>query len=185
MLDDEEAKRRANENLTNPKNKFLFLFCHAKDVDNSWGCDCSFAAGVIIFSIICGFASILDIYFIASNNFFGQASGHSAFKFFFAIQVISDFFCLIGIGTACYSVNKNNYTFSIVSYYVLFLVLLLHTIYCVYTIVAILDYQYFTIVKYFLISWGIDEFGLILFSWILFCNQVCMGRQRRNNNYSQ
>ena len=178
-MDDEYAKAKANENLRNPKNRFLGLFCHANEVDDQWGCGWTFSTGVVIFSIVCGLASLCDVYYIAKDNFFGQASGNTIFKVFFFIKVISDFICLIGIGISCFSINRNNLRYAIIGYYVMVLCLLLHTIYCIYTIIAIFDSDYFSIVKYYLISWGLGEFGLILFCWILFCNQVFIARERR------
>ena len=135
---DEDYTKAKEENLKNPKNRFLGLFCHANEVDNSWGCNWSFTTGVVIFSIICGFTALCDVYYIAKDNFFGQASGNTIFKVFFFIKVISDFICLIGIGISCFSINRNNLRYAIIGYYVMVLCLLLHTIYCIYTIIAYL-----------------------------------------------
>ena len=178
-MDEELAQAKANENLRNPKNRFLGFFCHANEVDNSWGCNWSFATGVVLFSIICGFASLWDVYYIAKDKFFEKASSHTVYKLFFFFKVVSDIVCFIGIGMACFSINRNNYTYAIVSYYVMVLSFLLHSIYLIYTFIAMFDSDYFNIVKYYLISWGLDELGLLLFCWILFCNQVFVGRQRR------
>ena len=183
-MDEDYTKAKERENLQNPKNRFLGLFCHANEVDNSWGCDWSFKTGVVIFSLICGLSSLCDVYYIAGDNFFGKAS-KAVYKFFFFLQILSDFFCLISIGIACFSINRNSHTYSIVSYYAMVFVLLLHTIFCIVNIIFIFDFDYLTIVAYYLISWGIQEFGLILFSWILFCNQVFIARQRRNIETSQ
>ena len=111
---DEENKAAQQENLRNPKNRFLGLFCHAKEVDNSWGCGWSFTMGVIIFSFIIGIASLLDIYYLAKKDIFLGISG--IFKFMIVIKIISDFISFIGIGFACFAVSKENLTYSIVSY---------------------------------------------------------------------
>ena len=75
-MDEELAQTKANENLRNPKNRFLGLFCHANEVDNSWGCDWSFATGVIIFSIVIGTASLADIYTLAEHQIFAKGEGY-------------------------------------------------------------------------------------------------------------
>ena len=181
-MDDDYVQAKKNENLQNPKNRCLGLFCHANEVDNRWGCDWSFATGVVIFSIICGAASLWDIYYIAKDKFFDKAAGHAIYKLFFFFKIFSDLVCFAGIGIACFSINRNSHTYSIVSYYVMVLSFLLHTLYLIYTIFAIFDADYFNIVKFYLISWGIDEVGLLLFCWILFCNQVFIGRQIRIAN---
>ena len=134
-MDEELAQTKANENLRNPKNRFLGLFCHANEVDNSWGCDWSFATGVVLFSIICGFASLWDIYYIARDKFFERATYHTVYKIFFFFKLVSDLVCLIGIGMACFSINRDNHTYAIVSYYVMVLSFLLHSIYLIYTFI--------------------------------------------------
>ena len=182
---DEDYTKAKEENLKNPKNRFLGLFCHANEVDNSWGCNWSFTTGVVIFSIIRGLSSLCDVYYIAGDNFFVQAEGHPVYQFFFFVQILSDLCCLISIGIACFSINRNSYCYSIVSYYAMVFVLLLHSIFCLANIIFIFDFEYLRIVTVYLISWGIQEFGLILFSWILFCNQVFIARQRRNVQTSQ
>ena len=82
-MDEELAQAKANENLRNPKNRFLGFFFHSIEVDNSWGCNWSFATGVVLFSIICGFASLWDIYYIAKDKFFERATYHTVYKIFF------------------------------------------------------------------------------------------------------
>ena len=141
-MDEDYTKAKERENLQNPKNRFLGLFCHANEVDNSWGCNWSFTTGVVIFSIICGLSSLCDVYYIAGDKFFEKAEGHPVYKFFFFIQILSDLCCLISIGIACFSINRNSYTYSIVSYYAMAFVLLLHSIFCIANIVFIFDINY-------------------------------------------
>ena len=172
---DDYQKAQMSENLRNPKNRFLGFFCHAKEVDNSWGCDWSFSTGVIIFSLVIGVASFADIYSIAEHKVFTTAGGF--FKFMFSIKIIVDLISLIDIGIACYAVNRENLTYSIVSYWVMVLCFLLNSIFVLYIIIAMFtewDKVYFGI-----IYWGIYEFGLLLFCWILFCNEVYLGRKKR------
>ena len=179
---DDEAKAKEQENLRNPKNRFLGLFCHAKEIDNSWGCGWSFATGVIMFSIIIGIASLADIYYVAKQEIF-KAEVSGLFKIMLIIKIASDLISFIGIGIACYAVNASNYTYSIVCYYVIVLSFLLNTIYLCYAIIAI--FSYFKFIGAFIIPWGILEFGLLMFCWILFANQVYIGRQRRNAMQNQ
>ena len=48
------------ENRRNPKNRFLGLFCHASEVDTTWGCKCPFWVGVFLLSIVGGIETIVD-----------------------------------------------------------------------------------------------------------------------------
>ena len=131
-----------------------------------------------MFSIVIGIASLADIYYVAKKEIFSQSDVSGFFKFMLVIKIASDLISFIGIGIACYAVNASNYTYSIVCYYVIVLSFLLNTIYLVYAIIAI--FSYFKYIGIFLIPWGILEFGLLMFCWILFANQVYVGRQRRN-----
>ena len=171
----DDYKRAEQENLTNPKNRFLFLFCHAKEVDNSWGCDWSFSTGVIMFSIVIGLSAFFDIYYLAKADVFGNST--TGLKVWFVIKILSDFIAFVGIGMACYAVSKQNLKFSIISYYVIVLSFILNTLFLISCF-----YYIFTnpkIILLYFIPWGIYEFGLILFCWILFCNQVYLGRKQR------
>ena len=174
-MDDDYEQAKIQENLSNPKNKFLFIFCHANEVDNSWGCGFSFTCGVTLFSIIIGITALCDLFYIARDKMFERASYYSnypSFRYMFLVKVFSDFIALIGIGIACYSIYGHNYKYGIVSYYVEVVSFLLCTIFCIYCLVAIFLPGYWSMVQYRLISWGFGEFGMLLFCWILFCNMV-------------
>ena len=175
---DDDYRRREQENLTNPKNRFLGLFCHAREIDNSWGCGWAFATGVVIFSLIIGVASLMDIYYIAEKDIFSNKDAKGVLKFFIVIKIISDLISFIGIGIACYAVNKENLTYSIVSYYVIVLSFLLNSIFLIYAIIAIFSYP--KIIGYFFFPWIILEFCLFWFCWILFANEVYLGRKKRS-----
>ena len=170
----DDYKRAEQENLTNPKNRFLFLFCHAKEVDNSWGCNWSFSTGVVMFSIVMGLAAFFDVYYLAESQAFKDAT--TGLKVWFVVKVLSDFISLVGIAIACFAVTRQNLKFSIVSYYVVVLSFILNTLFlcsCFYLMF------YNPLILLFFIPWGVYEFGLILFCWILFCNQVYLGRKQR------
>ncbi len=166
--------------MSNPKNRFLGIFCHANEVDASWGCNWSFTTGVIMFSILTAICILSDMYYIAQDNFFGKAQKWM-FKFMFFIKVLSDFVALICIGLSCYATQRNNYKYSIISYYVGVLSLLLCTIYLIYCLIKIFDKSFWDIVKLRLVGWGVGEFVLFMFCWIMFCNMVDIGRKRRKN----
>ena len=165
-MEDEAYQLKRQENLRNPKNRFLGVFCHAEQVDSAWGCDWSFQCGVIFFSIIILACSFFDVYEIASNKIFSSAysGGH---QFFFGLKVFSDIINFIGIILGCIAVGYMNLKYSIISYYVAVLSLILNTIFFIYLFVAIF------------ISWSkfwheiapviFLEIGLVFFSWILFC----------------
>ena len=135
-MEDEAYQLKRQENLRNPKNRFLGVFCHAEQVDSAWGCDWSFQCGVIFFSIIILACSFFDVYEIASNKIFSSAysGGH---QFFFGLKVFSDIINFIGIILGCIAVGYMNLKYSIISYYVAVLSLILNTIFFIYLFVAI------------------------------------------------
>ena len=59
--------------IFNPKNRFLCIFCHATDLGDSWGCNCSFQSGITFFSIIILAASLWDIVELAKFKVFQDA----------------------------------------------------------------------------------------------------------------
>ena len=176
-MDDEYQQAKTQENLKNPKNRFLFLFCHANEVDDSWGFGCSFASGVLMFSILIGVAVLCDMYYIAADSMFSKASGIPVFTFMFSLKVVSDLISLIGIGCACYAIYRPSYNYGIVCYYVEFLSFLLLSIFWVYSLVEMFNANFWKIVSYRVISWAFQEFFLLMFCWILFCNMVYNSRQ--------
>ena len=171
-MDDYYQEEKTNENLQNPKNRFLFLFCHANEVDESWGCGCSFANGVMIFSICVGFTILCDIYYIAADKMFSRSNIAPIFTTMLGVKVASDFITLIGIIMACYAIHRPSYNFGIYSYYVQVLSFLLCTIFCCYCLVEIFNETFFNVVYLRVISWGFNEFALLMLCWILFCNMV-------------
>ena len=177
-MDDNYQQAQA-ENLRNPKNRFLFCLFHAKDVDNSWGCGWSFASGVIIFSLVIGVCTLMDIVYLADEKPFDESnSEHDGFyKFMMVIKIFSDIVSLIGIMISLGSVCSQNYTYAIVAYYVIVLSFFLNVIFGVYSIIGIFTHT--KIIGLFFIPWIILDFGLFMFSWILFANQVYIGRERR------
>ncbi len=174
----DDYQRAEEENRRNPKNRFLGLFCHASEVDNSWGCNLSFGTGVIIFSIIIGIAAGFDIYFIAKNKIYSSgAYTGSVFKFFMSLKVLADIVVCFAIITGCYSVHAQNLKFSIISYYLAILSFIFGTIFLISSFYYM--FKYYNYVLIYIIPWGIYEFAMVLFCWILFCNQVYLGRVQR------
>ena len=176
-MDDEYQEAKTKENLSNPKNRFLFLFCHANEINDTWGCECSFANGVIMFSIIIGVTVLCDMYYIAADKMFSKSSGIAVFTFMFSEKVVSDLISLIGIGLAFYAIYRPSYVYGIVSYYVEFLSFILISIFCIYCLVAIFIHDFWNIVQLRVISWAFQEFAMLMFCWILFCNMVYNSRQ--------
>ena len=171
---DDNYQRAQAENLRNPKNRFLFLFFHAKDVDNSWGMGWSFTSGVVLFSIVIGVCTLCDIYYLADKEPFSKTSD-SFYKFMMGVKIFSDIISLMGVCIALGSVCSENYTYAIVAYYVMVLSFFLNVIFGVYTLIGIFHHP--KIIGYFFIPWFILDVGLLIFCWILFANQVFLGRQ--------
>ena len=172
----DEYKYKQQENLRNPKNRFLGFLCHAKDVDTAWGCDWSFQCGVITFSIVILVASFWDIYELAHYKVF-QIAPNGWYSFFFGLKVFSDVVNFIDIILSCFAVHKHNLKYSIISYWVGVLSLLLNTLFCLYMLIAM--FIHFDKIWHEIPAAIILEVGLFLFTWILFCNQVVLGRERQ------
>ena len=175
-MEDENYKLQVQENLRNPKNRFLGCFCHAKDVDSSWGCNWSFQTGVIIFSIVIFICSAFDIYEIAYKKCFVY-SPNGLFTFFFIFKVVSDVLNFTSIVIGIVAVAKIHLRLSIIAYWMAVLSLLLNTIFFIYIFIAI--FFYVDRIWRIMITVVLLEIGLILYSWILFVNQVDIGRKKK------
>lgn len=175
--DDYQITFAQEQNLRNPKNRFLGLFCHANEVDNSWGCKCPFWVGIVLLSIIVGSSALSDIPSIRTithvlywiNFFTGMI----------ILRIISDFCAIIGIIFAICSIIKSNYNNSVVAYYCLTATFVINTIFSIYIMLILFFYSYYRYIHLRFIPWFIDEFILVLFCWFLFCNMVVIGRRNR------
>ena len=94
------------------------------------------------------------------------------FPIMLGVKVGSTFITLIGIIMGCYAIHRPSYNFGIYSYYVQVLSFLLCTIFCCYCLVEIFNETFFNVVYLRVISWGFNEFALLMLCWILFCNMV-------------
>ena len=175
-MEDENYKLQVQENLRNPKNRYLGCFCHAKDVDNGWGCNWSFQCGVIFFSIIVFICSVADVYHIAGRKVFAK-SPNGLFTFFFIFKVVSDILNFISIIMGFIGVCNENLKLSIYAYWLSVASLALNTIFFIYIFVAI--FIWVDLVWPVMITVIFLEIGLVIFSWILFANQVDLGRKKK------
>ena len=175
-MEDENYKLQVQENLKNPKNRYLGCFCHAKDVDNSWGCNWSFQCGVIVFSIVVFICSVADVYHIAGRKVFVK-SPNGLFTFFFIFKVVSDVLNFITMGLGFVGVGQHNLKLSIIAYWLSVASLALNTIFFIYIFVAIFIWS--DLVWPVMITVIFLEIGLVILSWILFANQVDLGRKKR------
>ena len=136
---DQDYKLKEQENLRNPKNRWLGICCHAKVVDNAWGCDWSFQCGVITFSIVIFVCTVFDVYAIAYVEVF-KNSGNGFLNFCYGLKVFADVinFCLIIF--ACYAVFRRHLKFSIISYYVCCVSLIITTLFMIYNFFALFSF---------------------------------------------
>ena len=118
----------------------------------------------------------MDIYYLADKRPF-KDENDGFFKFMIGLKIFSDIISLIGVIIAFASVCSDNYTYAIIAYYVMVLCFFINLIFGVYTIIGI--FKHFDLIGVFFIPWFILDFGLCIFCWILFANQVSIGRQRR------
>lgn len=179
-MDEEYQNQKTQENLNNPKNRFLFLFCHANEVDDSWGCGCDFKTGVFIFSILIGCLVGSDLYYICGDRIFSTMSrAYPKFSLMFGLKTLSDLTSLIGVIYSCIAINKTvmSGTPPTICYYIEVLSFVLCTAFCVYCIFSIFDRDFWWLVSYKVITWAFHEFALLLFCWILFCYMVFTNKQ--------
>ena len=165
------------ENRRNPKNRFLGLFCHASEVDTTWGCKCPFWVGVVLLSIIVGIEAIVDIPIIKAIFFL--LTWINFFTIFIILRIISDICAIIGIGYAIYSICCSHYKASIIAYYCLVATFAINTFFAIFMIVILFYGKYRGGVSFRILSWAFDYFFLLLFCWFLFCNMVNIGRINR------
>ena len=171
---DDYQKQEMEENQRNPKNRFLGLFCHANQVDSSWGYNWPFWCGVLMFSIVIGLISILDFSFSYKLiNSFRSRGGWIVF--FFILRIISDVITIIGIILAAVSIVQTSFQKATIAYYTGCLSFIINIAVFIFGLFKILFYSY----GYFVLIWGFSDFVLLLFLWILFCNMVDIGRKVR------
>ena len=166
------------ENRRNPKNRFLGLFCHASDVDDHWGFNWSFKCGVCVFSILVGIWTIFDISTMA--YIINRSYLNSWFTFFFFFRFVSDFIAIVGIIFAFCSITQSHFNKATTAYYLLVGSFALNTAFIVYCIVSVFNRYFWRTTTYRFIIWLLNEFVLLIFTWILFCNMVDIGRRNRN-----
>ena len=166
----------------NPLNRFLFCCCHTDEVDVGWGwgcCGCRtfpFSCGVLIFSAIMLVATAKDIIDIESNSYSLKTRGH--FKTFFYIKIAGDCSCILAALIALCSLRTINYCQSIIAYYLGFISFVANSAFCLYTIQWLFTLTFwFTVGVFTPIAWGIVEYILLLFDWVLFCNMVNIKRK--------
>ena len=167
------------ENLRNPKNRFLGLFCHANQVDDHWGCNWSFGCGVALFSCLVGIWTIFDAVTMC-RLMTNQLRGRTGFTVWCIIRFLSDFIAIIAMIFAILSVRQINFKRATIGYYMLIVSLILNTAFVIYCITCFFDSYFWRATTFRIIIWLLNEFVLFIFCWILFCNMVDIGRKKRN-----
>ena len=183
MTDYQNQDQATQEAMRNPKNRFLFLFCHANDVGDSWGLNWPFYVGVIIFSILVGIMTFFDLYYMIKEDYFRNEDVHGWFTFMFILRLISDGFAVVSIIFGFKSVCQALESLSgAVAYYAILISLLLNTIFCVYCIIRVFSATFWGIIKWRIITFFLQEPVLFAFAWILFGNMVEVARKIRSAN---
>ena len=169
---DDYQKQEMEENQRNPKNRFLGLFCHANQVDNSWGMNWPFWCGVLMFGIIIGIISIYD--FFGCISLIRDIEFTTSWRnFFYVLRILSNIIAIVGISFAALSIVQTSFQKATIAYYTLIVSFLLNTIFCIFSLFSIFITRYW----YNVILWFFCDFILLIFLWILFCNMVDIGRK--------
>ena len=177
--EDQETK----DAMRNPKNRFLFLFCHANDVGDSWGLNWPFYCGVVMFSILVGVMTFFDVYYTFTENYFSSDKVTGWFTFMFVLRLISDVFAVVSISFGLKSVFQSLEALSgAISYYAILISLTLNTIFCFYCIISIFRTEFWETVKWRIITFFLQEPVLFAFAWILFGNMVEVARKIQRVN---
>ena len=161
------------------KNRFLFIFFHANNVGNQWGCDWSYKCGVIFFGVFVLLTVVMDIFYVFDKGVF--SSGSLTIKVMFFLRFLACVFALIGTVVGIIAVNQRDYKKCTVAYYSAFLSLILNLIVLFLLPYAFLsDYQKAkTYISYDWIAWIISQIFIFLLSWMLFCSMVFINRKNR------
>ena len=177
MYEDYQITLEQENNLRNPKNRFLGLFCHANEVDTTWGCKCPFWVGIVICSVIIGAAAISDIPSIRAISYL--LYWLDLFTIFIILRLLSDLFTIIGIIYALYSLCQSHYRASVVAYYCLLVTFAINTLFFIFILIILFHSRYRARLVLRVLGWGFDYLFLLLFCWFLFCNMVNIGRRNR------
>ena len=175
-MSDEQITLKEEQNLRNPKNRFLGFLYHANEVDNDWGCKCPFWVGVVITSFFTGVLTLYDIrIFTLIRAFIVWINGYTVG---YLIRWIADVISIVGIVYAIISIIKSHYKSAFIAYYcslIVFYVNVCYTIFCIFLIFT----RWRSIISLNIISWFLTGFILLIHCWFLFCNMVYIGRRNR------
>ena len=138
---DDQPKIIYKDSVYNPLNKFFFVLSHSSKVETGWAIPfvgwnlLPFSCGIYIFSFLMTLYLANDLVEIPAMEYFKEHDG--IFKLFFAFQIISDIFLVIGIVEGLYSACGDKLIPGIVAYYSLIICFLFHSAFCVYTILQL------------------------------------------------
>ena len=138
---DDQPKIIYKDSVYNPLNRFFFLFSHSSKVETGWAIPflgwnlLPFSCGIYIFSFLMTLYLANDLVEIPAMEYFKEHDG--IFKLFFAFQIISDIFLVIGIVEGLYSACGDKLIPGIVAYYSLIICFFFHAAICVYTILQL------------------------------------------------
>ena len=141
MYYDDQQKKIYKDSVYNPFNRFFFLFSHSSKVETGWAIPflgwnlLPFSCGIYIFSFLMTLYLANDLVEIPAMEYFKEHDG--IFKLFFAFQIISDIFLVIGIVEGLYSACGDKLIPGIVAYYSLIICFLFHSAFCIYTILQL------------------------------------------------
>ena len=138
---DDQPKIIYKDSVYNPLNKFFFVLSHSSKVETGWAIPfigwnlLPFSCGIYIFSFLMTLYLANDLVEIPAMEYFKEHDG--IFKLFFAFQIISDIFLVIGIVEGLYSACGDKLIPGIVAYYSIIICFLFHSAFCVYTILQL------------------------------------------------
>ena len=138
---DDQPKIIYKDSVYNPLNRFFFLFSHSSKVETGWAIPfvgwnlLPFSCGIYIFSFLMTLYLANDLVEIPAMEYFKEHDG--IFKLFFAFQIISDIFLVIGIVEGLYSACGDKLIPGIVAYYSIIICFLFHSAFCIYTILQL------------------------------------------------
>jgi hypothetical protein len=198
----------------NPLNRFMFVLCPSYEVDNGWGwgcCGCrafSFTCGVIVFSLIIVINSIKDINEIIASDYLSRKTETSdidkvlsylkglvfdekdeTFIRFFYVKIVADSVAITASVIGFLSIPNKSFCIATIAYYVGFISFLINSSFIIFVCTRICRASFWAQIGFTNIGniflWFIFEYVWLLFTWMLFCNMVDIGRKNQKAKEQQ
>ena len=157
--------------------RFLWLFCHEKEVGNTWGCGFPFWIGIIILSSLVGILSFYDIPVMWEP----LQLENDLYRMILIIRILPDIINLIGIVAVIISFCNSSYNCASFAYYSIIMSFIINTIFLFLHTVMLFISEYRNAIGIYCIPWFFEEILYFILCWFLFCNMADINKKKRRN----